>query len=317
MDRFADLVNFISRVTGESSPEPVIVSGDASFRKYYRYGDRIYVDAPPATEKNREFVELSSVYNRYGIPVPKVYEADLQNGYLCVEDLGDVMFSSRLNDSNSMHEMYLKATDLLLKIASVSEKFTPFDEEFIRREDQIFIDWYLDAHLGRKLIGSDEKVWNQTVGQLVDNCLAQPQVAMHRDFHCRNIMIRQDGSLALVDFQDTVTGPVTYDLVSLIKDCYITLDPELRNEVIRYAFDGYSSMGILKNKSLEEFEFFLDLTGMQRHLKAIGIFCRLLHRDGKDGYLQYLPRTFDYVREVSSKYSVLGDFKILLEDRLL
>ncbi len=317
MDRYTDLLRFISRVTGERDPEPSIVSGDASFRKYYRYRDRIYVDAPPSTEKNREFVELSAVYNSYGIPVPKVYEADLDNGYLCVEDLGNVMFSSRIGDSSSMHDMYIKAADILVKISSVKENFTPFDEAFIRREVQIFLDWYLDAHLGRKLKGSDAKIWDSVIDILIRNCLIQPQIVMHRDFHCRNIMVRADGSLALIDFQDTVTGPLTYDLVSLIKDCYITLEPNLRNEIAHYVFDGFSDSGVLRNESFENFERFLDLTGMQRHLKAIGIFCRLLHRDGKDGYLQYLSRTFTYVRDVASKYNELSDFKILLEDRLL
>jgi aminoglycoside/choline kinase family phosphotransferase len=137
---------------------------------------------------------------------------------------------------------------------------------------------------------------------------------MHRDFHCRNIMITDNEQLAVIDFQDTVTGPVTYDLVSLLKDCYVTLEPSLRERLTARAYEKLRAAGTV-DCSLEQFTEFMDLTGMQRHLKAIGIFCRLLYRDGRDGYLQYLPRTFGYVAETAAKYPQFRDFASLLADR--
>ena len=316
MDRYQGLLDFIRRDRPGREPEPVMISGDASFRKYYRYDGRIYVDAPPETEKNAEFVRFSEIYNRSGVRVPKVYSCDLENGYLCVEDFGDRMFSACL-DGLEMEGMYLKAADVLQRLAGIGGAFTPFDAEFVRREDKIFTDWYLDAHMGRKLSGSDEKVWNRAVELFAASCASQPQVTMHRDFHCRNIMVLDSGELGLVDFQDTVTGPLTYDLASLVRDCYITLPDELYQKLVERSYDGFVRSGILKDASAAEFELALDLVATQRHLKAIGIFCRLLHRDGRNGYLQYLPRVFGYVRAACGKHRQLEDLGILLEEKLL
>ena len=316
MDRYQGLLEFICRNNPGREPEPVMISGDASFRKYYRYDGRIYVDAPPETEKNAEFVRFSEIYNRHGVRVPKVYSCDLEHGYLCVEDFGDRMFSASLNDGD-MEGLYRQAAGVLRKLAGIRGDFIPFDARFVRREEQIFTDWYLDAHMGRKLSGSDEMIWNRTVELFVSACASQPQVTMHRDFHCRNIMVLDSGELGLVDFQDTVTGPLTYDLASLVRDCYITLPDWLYQKLVEESYDGFVRAGILKGTSAAEFELALDLVATQRHLKAIGIFCRLLHRDGRDGYLQYLPRVFGYVRAACGKYRQLADFGILLEEKLL
>ncbi len=315
MSRYDELRAFIAKTEQKDQVEPTMISGDASFRKYYRFGDKVYVDAPPATEKNQEFIALSKIYNDNGIWVPKVYSYDLERGFLCIEDLGNQMFSSYL-DSDKIPQLYRQAVDVLFDIALIPNRFEPFDEAFIRREDQIFLDWYLGAHLNRKLSTAGQRVWESLMQLLIKNSLSQEQIAMHRDFHCRNIMIA-DGRLALVDFQDTVTGPLTYDLVSLLKDCYYTLDLQLRSELLYYAYEGFCSRKILKNLSRDAFEHGFDLTGLQRHLKAIGIFCRLLHRDSKDNYLQYLPRTFSYVQDVCGKHEELADFGHLLEDELL
>ena len=288
-ERLKNLKKFIEEVTGTGQYDLQLVSGDASFRKYYRVNDLIFVDAPPATEKNAEFVEYSEIYAQNGVLVPRVIASDLTNGYLCISDLGNVMFS-QYNNSENEERIYTKACDLAVKISRINHLFTVYDRPFIERELQIFIDWYVGAHAG------------VTLG------------TMHRDFHCRNIMIEDHEQLAVIDFQDTVTGPVTYDLVSLVKDCYITLDKKLRDKLVARAYEQFKSMNVV-DFDLPSFVKYMDLTGMQRHLKAIGIFCRLNYRDGKNGYLQYLPRTFDYVTEVAGKYPEFREFSKLLTER--
>ena len=315
MERYEGLLRFVAAVSGEEDPRPEMVSGDASFRKSYRFRELIYVDAPPATEKNREFVYLSEVYNRSGVHVPRILAADLLNGYLCVEDLGRLMFSEAAA-GDRLEDMYRRAVDLLPSLARISGSFQPFDREFVLRELQIFLDWYLGARLGRTLDPAERQIWDQAADLMAATCAAQPQITMHRDFHSRNIMVTDDGSLALVDFQDTVTGPLTYDLVSLVKDCYVTLEPAFREELTERAREAFLREGIICGISREEFARWVDLTGMQRHLKAAGIFCRLLHRDGRDGYLRYLPRTCGYIREVAGRVPELGDFAALMEDIL-
>lgn len=205
----------------------------------------------------------------------------------------------------------------MVKLSDVKENiFEQYDKNFIEREVKIFLDWYLDKHLKNRLTEEQEDIWNSTIQILVNNDINQTQIAMHRDFHCRNIMI-VGNELGLLDFQDMVRGPITYDLVSLLKDCYVTLEYDLRQNLLEYGYELYKSKNLLANISLEKFTKYFDLTGMQRHLKAIGIFCRLKYRDNKDQYLQYLPRTFNYINEVCEKYSELDSFKKLLNEVLL
>ena len=312
-ERLKNLKKFIEEVTGTGQYDLQLVSGDASFRKYYRVNDLIFVDAPPATEKNAEFVEYSEIYAQNGVLVPRVIASDLTNGYLCISDLGNVMFS-QYNNSENEERIYTKACDLAVKISRINHLFTVYDRPFIERELQIFIDWYVGAHAGVTLSEEERRIWNDLADVLIKNDLEQPQGTMHRDFHCRNIMIEDHEQLAVIDFQDTVTGPVTYDLVSLVKDCYITLDKKLRDKLVARAYEQFKSMNVV-DFDLPSFVKHMDLTGMQRHLKAIGIFCRLNYRDGKNGYLQYLPRTFDYVTEVAGKYPEFREFSKLLTER--
>ena len=312
-ERLNGLKKFAAQVTGLEDPRLQLVSGDASFRKYYRAEGRIFVDAPPATEKNAEFVEYSGIYRRAGINVPEVLQADLEQGYLCITDLGSTMFSQYHTPQNE-ESLYSMACDLAVRISQIEHSFPIYDRPFIERELQIFSDWYVGAHAGIELTPAEQNVWSSVCEMLVQNDLQQPTGTMHRDFHCRNIMITDNEQLAVIDFQDTVTGPVTYDLVSLLKDCYVTLEPSLRERLTARAYEKLRAAGTV-DCSLEQFTEFMDLTGMQRHLKAIGIFCRLLYRDGRDGYLQYLPRTFGYVAETAAKYPQFRDFASLLADR--
>lgn len=319
MDRYQGLEIFAKSDLDNSlknGDRLTLISGDASFRKYYRLGDKIFVDAPVETEKNKEFVTYSNILSTYGVKVPKVFDYDFANGYLKIEDFGNVQFAEKATGENQEH-YYKKAIFEMVKLSDVKENiFEQYDKNFIEREVKIFLDWYLDKHLKNRLTEEQEDIWNSTIQILVNNDINQTQIAMHRDFHCRNIMI-VGNELGLLDFQDMVRGPITYDLVSLLKDCYVTLEYDLRQNLLEYGYELYKSKNLLANISLEKFTKYFDLTGMQRHLKAIGIFCRLKYRDNKDQYLQYLPRTFNYINEVCEKYSELDSFKKLLNEVLL
>lgn len=317
MKRKIELQKFAEKVSQNKDVVLKLISGDASFRKYYRANDYIFVDAPPKTEKNREFIRNSKVYLENGIVVPKVVNADLDNGFLCITDLGNTMFSDLLT-KETIKELYTDAIMIAAKIGSIKNNWELYDRSFILRELQIFIDWYVGKHSNVFLSTEDIDVWNEMVEILVNNDLEQSQGTMHRDFHCRNIMVLEDKTLAVIDFQDTVCGPITYDLVSLLKDCYFTIPNELRLELLALSFSMYKAIGLIESTlSFTSFKKYFDLTGMQRHLKAIGIFCRLYYRDGKDSYLQYLERTFGYIKDVCEIYPELAKFNELLNNKFI
>lgn len=294
-----------------------LISGDASFRKYYRAADCIWVDAPPATEKNREFIANSAALLNAHINAPQVLHADLDNGFLCVSDLGDRSLLSCLSDA-SVTAWYISALQLLPKFTQIDLDLPEFDAEFMARENAIFPEWLLETHLRLVLSVEEKALVADTFALLTENNLAQPQVVMHRDFHSRNLMVTDDDTLAVIDFQDMVLGPLTYDAVSLLKDCYCRWPDEVITHGVGYAWRVYTESGILDDSiDLAQFREWLDLTGMQRHLKAAGIFARLHHRDGKSGYLNDIPRTLGYVRDVAASYPRLSAFSGWLEKRVL
>ena len=293
-----------------------LISGDASFRRYFRANGRIWVDAPPQTEKNREFVRNAQALQRAAIPAPIVHAVDLDHGFLCVSDLGDEMLLARL-DLISVRQWYGKAIALLPTIARIELALEPFDAEFMARENSIFPEWLLGKHLGLTLDEAEQHLLHETFALLTRNNLAQPQVVMHRDFHSRNLMVLADESLAVIDFQDMVCGPLTYDLVSLLKDCYVRWPLSLVNDLVALGYQHYQAADLLGDMDEARFRSALALTGMQRHLKAAGIFCRLHHRDGKSGYLKDIPRTLFYVWETACAEPELQSFAAWLEQRVL
>lgn len=293
-----------------------LISGDASFRRYYRANGRIWVDAPPHTEKNREFVRNAQALQQAAIPAPIVHAVDLDQGFLCVSDLGDEMLLARL-DPASVRHWYGKAIALLPAMARIELPLEPFDAEFMARENSIFPEWLLGKHLGLSLDETEQRLLEETFALLTRNNLAQPQVVMHRDFHSRNLMVLADESLAVIDFQDMVCGPLTYDLVSLLKDCYVRWPLSLVHDMVTFGYQCYQAAGLLGSMDEASFRSSLALTGMQRHLKAAGIFCRLHHRDGKSGYLKDIPRTLFYVWETARAEPELQSFAAWLEQRVL
>jgi len=314
--RHAQLQEWAQQI--EQNPDLTLrlISGDASFRKYYRTTNRIWVDAPPETEKNREFIGNAAALHQANIQAPQVLHANLEQGFLCVSDLGDCSLLSCLN-AESVSPWYAQALHLLPQFNQVQLDLPAFDSEFMARENSIFPEWLLGKHLQLSLSEEEQRLLTNTFALLADNNLQQPQVVMHRDYHSRNLMVLVDQSLAVIDFQDMVLGPLTYDAVSLLKDCYCRWPDAVVELGMTQAYQLYCATGMLSDVAYEQFEQWCDLTGMQRHLKAAGIFARLYHRDGKSGYLNDIPRTLGYVRDVAARYPALSAFSAWLQQRVL
>ncbi len=282
------------------------VAGDASARAYFRLSNdgasAIAVLSPPESQKNAEFLAIRDLLASQGIRVPDLLAVDLDVGYFLLEDLGDSPLLPALND-DSADACYARAADILRQLNTVPDEVAAellaCDRPFLVEELERFPTWFVAALLGAEL---NRAVFDAFSQCLIDSALAQPRVVMHRDFHSRNLMCLPDGELALIDFQDAVRGPVTYDAVSLWRDCYIRW-PEAR--VQHWAGQYYASLraqGQLVGITEAQFQRWFDLMGLQRHIKVLGTFARLYLRDGKSAYLQDLPLVLDYVRLILSRY---------------
>ncbi|QXA17278.1 phosphotransferase [Aeromonas sp. FDAARGOS 1403] len=324
-DRDSLLLHWARRISGDASLQLTLISGDASFRRYHRGGGLIWVDANPKTEKNHEFVRNASALHAGGLLAPEVRAVDYEQGLLAVTDLGDIQLISCLNADN-VQAWYGKAIALLPRLGAVELDLEPFDSAFMARENSIFPEWLLGHHLQLTLSDEEQQLLDETFACLTENNLAQPQGVMHRDFHSRNLMVcggetPADSELAVIDFQDMVIGPLSYDLVSLLKDCYVRWPDAVIEQGMRLGFDTLQQANLLGGLDYAAFRRAADLTGMQRHLKAAGIFTRLYHRDGKSGYLKDIPRTLGYVVDVcrshGAAYPVLARFGQWLEQVVL
>ncbi|MGS0680965.1 aminoglycoside phosphotransferase family protein [Shewanella sp. 125m-7] len=293
---------------------PTLISGDASFRRYFRVIvdnlSYIVVDSPPNLIQIAPFIQLANSYSHQGIAVPKVIACDNEQGIMLLSDLGDVQLLSVL-DSDTLQQYYSQALALLNDIAKVisteSGPLPQYDAGFVIRELEIFIEWLALHHLGLDI----DEVTTHTQDAfklLVDNALAQPQVGMHRDYHSRNLML-QDGELKVIDFQDAVIGPVTYDAVSLLRDCYIRW-PDIEVEsLMQQHYQQCVSTGLIDAEvSFEQYRRWFDLMGIQRHVKAAGIFARLNYRDDKPAYMADIPLTLEYIRDIAGRYVELQPF---------
>jgi hypothetical protein len=300
-------------------------SADASFRRYFRVTHEgasfIVMDAPPDREDTRPFITVSKLFADAGLNVPEVIDADPGQGYLLLTDLGSRPYLEAL-DETSVERLYGDALGALAGIQTcrpAAGLLPDYDRELLLREMELFREWLLGTHLGLSLDAAQSALLDAAFAGLADSALAQPRVCVHRDYHSRNLMVTQRNNPGILDFQDAVMGPVTYDLVSLLRDCYIQWP---RARVEDWAL-GYHELalqcGILhaEHESPEQFLRWFDLMGVQRHLKAAGIFARLNHRDGKPGYLLDIPRTLGYVTEVASGYPELAGFGSFVEQQVL
>lgn len=292
-------------------------SADASFRRYFRVhlADKtlIAMDAPPSHENCEPFVRIARLFANAGMHVPEVIAEDLAQGFLLLSDLGDVTYLSQLNDATAP-ALYHDASLALIKLqlASKPDVLPNYDEALLTREMQLFPDWYISKHLNITLDDKQQQDLQKMFSLLNQNILAQGQVFVHRDYHSRNLMVC-DNNPGVLDFQDAVYGAITYDLVSLLKDAYISWDEEkIIDWSVRY-WQAAKKQGLPVPADFSEFYRDFEYMGAQRHIKVLGIFARLYHRDGKDGYLKDMPLVMHYLYKVSERYIELKPLLRLLD----
>ena len=319
--RFSQLNNWLAGLPALSLKLESIrpASNDASFRRYFRLdtvdgGSLIAVDAPPERENVPAYIQVAQLFDGAGVTVPKVLAQDLANGFLVVSDLGNATYLNQLNP-DSATKLYVDALDALvmIQVHSQSGVLPEYDREFLLRELNIFTEWYVGKHLGVTLSEAQNKTLQGVFDALLANILAQPQVWVHRDYHSRNLMVLPKGNPGILDFQDARYGPITYDAVSLLRDAYIQWDEEVVLDLaIRY-WERAKRAGLPVAPDVDTFYRDFEFTGMQRHLKILGIFARLSHRDGKDAYLKDLPLVMTYVRNTAGRYKPLKPLLLLLD----
>ncbi|MCX2778377.1 phosphotransferase [Microbulbifer thermotolerans] len=298
------------------------LAGDAGFRRYFRAGTEpplVAVDSPPERTNPARFVAIADYLRRYGIHTPMVVAADVERGFMLLEDLGDKQLLGQLND-DSVETLYAEMLSELLCLQQIppAENLLPcYSRELLLMEMRILPEWLANRLLGYSLDTAEEQLLEQTFALLLDSACEQPKVLVHRDYHSRNLMVRDGERPGVLDFQDAVWGPVTYDLASLLRDCYIRWPRErVEHWALTYAATAEAA-GVLEPVQPGTFLRWFDWMGLQRHIKVLGLFPRLYLRDGKPGYLPDLPLVIRYTLEVSDRYPELRPFADWFRERLL
>jgi aminoglycoside/choline kinase family phosphotransferase len=298
-------------------------SGDASFRRYFRIGlpdgtTRIAMDAPPEHEDCGPYLHVGAELAAVGLHVPAVQVATPELGFLLLEDLGETLYLDALSEA-SAGRLYGDALGALAALQACGPRtgLPPYDAPLLQREMALFRDWLADRLLGLQLDAAHHARLDRDFALLTANALEQPQVCVHRDYHSRNLMVCAPPTPGILDFQDAVVGPVTYDLVSLLKDCYVRWPQQRVDDWAMGYFELAVQSGVLDGALEGRFLRWLDLMGAQRHLKAAGIFARLWLRDGKPGYLKDIPRTLGYIVEAAARRPELAALAALIEERVL
>jgi aminoglycoside/choline kinase family phosphotransferase len=310
----------------DALPALSMVAGDASPRRYFRLAlaacSYVLVEAPPATEKNAAFVHVAELLRGAGVKVPAVMAVDFDRGFLLLEDLGDQLLLPLL-DSGSSGGLYAQAFTTLAQMAAVDTaraSLGDYDRALLGEELSRFQAWFVQELLGYTPRAAEQAQLGRLEARLIDSALEQPRVLVHRDFHSRNLMLTGDRELAVIDFQDAVVGPVTYDLASLLRDCYIQWPAaQVRAWALDYRELLYAR-GLAADIGEAQFLRWFDWMGLQRHLKVLGTFARLYLRDGKSAYLDDLPLVIHYVLEITDKYAAeepaFADFSAWFRARL-
>lgn len=300
-------------------------SEDASFRRYFRVttstGSFIAMDAPPPQEDCVPFVRVAGYLEAMRLNAPRVIEADVEQGFLLLSDLGSTHFLEVLNsEPAAAGALYADALHALARMqeegAEYQQSLPPYDEDLLRFELSLFHDWLCIRHLGIEFGGNREAAWQRVCDVLVANALAQPRVFVHRDYHSRNLMYTRENNPGILDFQDAVEGPLTYDLVSLLRDCYVRWPADQVYAWMRQ-FRAKRAPSLGPEVDDDVFLRWFDLMGAQRHLKAAGIFARLNRRDGKPAYMADVPRTLGYIVDLGARYPELGWLTGLIEGEVL
>jgi len=293
-------------------------SADASFRRYFRATfanhSLIVMDAPPEHENCRPFIHIAQLFGDAGVNTPKIIAQDLQQGFLLLSDLGNITYLQALN-TDSARQLYADACHALIKIQLASKEgiLPNYDETLLLREMRLFPEWYIAKHLKVTLSEKQQAKLDEVFQRIIQNNLAQPRVYVHRDYHSRNLMVTLPNP-GILDFQDAVYGPITYDLVSLFKDAYIGWrEADLLDWLIRH-WENARAAGLPVHQDFGEFYRDYEWMGVQRHLKVLGIFARLYHRDGKEGYLKDMPLVMNYLRRACERYIDLKPLLNLLDE---
>ncbi len=301
-------------------------SADASFRRYFRVwrpsgATAVVMDAPPDKENIAPYLHIGSLLRSCGVHVPEVEAADAARGFVLLEDLGNTHMLARLNagaDPDLFYGQALAALSLIqLHGEAALRELAPYGAEALEREMRLLPSWFCERHLGLTLSAEENALLSETFDFLVREAVAQPVVFVHRDYHSRNLMVTAERSPGIIDFQDALAGPIGYDLVSLLKDCYIAW-PRARVENWLYDYRArLAAAGANVGADDREFMRWFELAGLQRHLKVLGIFCRLWYRDGKREYLADLPLTLEYVRDTAARFPELRRFSAWVESVLV
>lgn len=302
------------------------LSGDAGFRRYYRLSSQpslMLVDSPPEQERNLEYVRISDFLAVMAVRVPRIHGVSFEQGLFVIEDLGDRLLQNELSEQTAPR-LYQRALDMLLGVQCNPSRpswVEDYSDQLLLDELCLFPEWFLEKLLGVNLNADTKSLLKKAFSALVDSAGQQPQVLVHRDFHSRNLML-VDGDpihdeLAVIDFQDAVWGPVTYDLVSLCRDCYLRWPDERVTQISADYAQRLVQSGLLSEDQLPRFPRWFDLMGLQRHIKVLGIFARLYLRDGKSNYLNDLPLVLRYVLEQMSRYEAFSELHGWLVDEVV
>ena len=299
-------------------------SADASFRRYFRLtwpdgGTRILMDAPPEKEDCKPFIHVAGLLAKAGLAAPRVLDQDLENGFLLLTDLGRIGYLDALNADLGLADTLMRPVlDVLIawQLSTRASTLPPYDATLLRRELDLFPEWFVGRHLSYQLSAEEKAMLDRTFKFLINSALAQPKVFVHRDFMPRNLMVVESAKTltpGIIDFQDAVMGPIAYDVVSLFRDAFISWDEEQEIDwVVRY-WEKARAAGLPLRPDFGDFWRDYELMGLQRHLKVLGIFCRLKYRDGKEKYSEDLPRFIGYARKTAGRYVALKPLLTLFD----
>lgn len=312
--RQLDLLSWL-KSTAPPFTQILTIETDAGTRRYFRVfcgnSTMVAVDADPKHEDSKAFIDIASRLQKSGLRTPEIYHYNLEKGFLLIEDLGKTHMQNWLAaNTHSRVSMYELACDCIIEMQqrTCTDRLPSFSRQWILQELHIFEEWFIKRHLGYPLNRTNSIVLSAVTEILADTCEEQPQAFMHRDFHCRNLMVKGHDKPAIIDFQGAMLGPISYDLGSLLKDAYILTPKPLENTLCEY---HRQSLEI--SVTAQQFERWYRLTALQRHLKILGLFCRLNYRDGKPQYLSHIDLVANYVIDTLGQYGEFSKFKVLFK----
>jgi hypothetical protein len=322
--RLANLTQWVIEDLGFAGATIAPASADASFRRYFRVirdaDSYIVMDAPPDREDSGPFLKVARILGSLDLNVPVILARDMERGFLLLSDLGSQQYLDALRQDGAADELYADALKSLRIMqtadAGIARDLPQYDRAMLLREMELLPEWFLMRHLGLTVEAPERAMLDRLFESLVEAAVSQPACFVHRDYHSRNLLVTPRNNPGILDFQDAVWGPVTYDLASLLKDCYIAWPPtRVRQWVLEYR-ESLLEAGFKLNGDAAQFLRWFDLTGLQRHIKVLGIFARLFYRDGKSQYLKDLPRVLAYVRDTALKYPETAAFSEFIASRI-